>query len=512
MKGASANATSSNGISSGSDGGMLTDLQSRQQGKSSPVTSPILTVTGVENKNETTAGILLGLPRQRLFLLIGDLLFITLADLFSAWIRFGVPINALAFYTRACTVTLLVYPVTFYIFDLYNMERSFRPWERTYRTALAVILAGVLSMIIFYFLPHGRYGRGIMALQMAVAWVLLTGWRWAYAVLFQSTIRKIPALIIGAGTCGKAIYDLLISPLSPYEVKGFLDDDPAKLGTMRSAPVIGTCRQLQEVSALVGAEAAILAIPENRSSELIRNVLDAKLEGMQIREMADVYEELTGRIPIRYIVDQWLLFADGFYLLHKDYVQKLKRLLDLSLSALFLVLAGPLIVLAGLAVRIDSPGPVFYKQERVGKGHRSFNIYKFRSMYHNAETHGAQWASENDSRVTRVGRYLRLSHIDEIPQVWNVFKGDMSLVGPRPERPEFVRLLEVKVPYYFARHAVQPGITGWAQVNYRYGASIEDAACKLESDLYYIKNMSVFLDIKIMLRTIGVTLFADGAR
>jgi sugar transferase (PEP-CTERM system associated) len=512
MKRSSANATSPNGIITGSYGGVLTDLQPREMKKNSPKDSLSLPAAGVENKNEMTAGISLGYPRQRVLLFIGDLLFIILADLFSAWIRFGIPINALAFYTRACTVTLFVYPATLYIFDLYNMERPFRPWERTYRSALAVILAGALSMIIFYFLPHGRYGRGIMALQMVVAWVLLTGWRWAYSVLFQSTVRKIPALILGAGPCGKAIYELLISPFSPYEVKGFLDDDPTKLGTMRSTRVIGTCKQLKEISNLVGAEAAILAIPENRSSELIRHILDAKLEGIQIREMANVYEELTGRIPIQYIVDQWLLFADGFYLLHKDYVQKLKRVLDLSLSALFLIFAAPLIALAALAVRIDSPGPIFYKQERVGKGHRTFNIYKFRSMRDNAEALGAQWALEKDTRVTRVGRYLRLSHIDEIPQMWNVFKGDMSLVGPRPERPEFVRLLEDKVPYYFARHSVRPGITGWAQVNYRYGASIEDAACKLESDLYYIKNMSVFLDIKIMLRTIGVVFLADGAR
>jgi sugar transferase (PEP-CTERM system associated) len=351
-----------------------------------------------------------------------------------------------------------------------------------------------------------------MALQMAVAWILLTGWRWAYSALFQSTIRKVPALILGAGSCGKTIYELLISPFSPYEVRGFLDDDPAKIGTTKPARVIGSCRQLRELSAAVGAQAAILAIPENRSRELVRHILDAKLEGIQIREMADVYEELTGRIPVRYIVDQWLLFADGFYLLHKDYVQRLKRVLDLSLSALFLVFATPLIALTALAIRIDSPGPVFYKQERVGKGHKTFKIYKFRSMRDNAEALGIQWAAKNDTRVTRIGRYLRLSHIDEIPQMWNVFRGDMSLVGPRPERPEFVRLLEEKVPYYFARHSVRPGITGWAQVNYRYGASVEDAACKLESDLYYLKNMSVFLDIKIMLRTIGVVFLADGSR
>ena len=172
----------------------------------------------------------------------------------------------------------------------------------------------------------------------------------------------------------------------------------------------------------------------------------------------------------------------------------------------------PIIGLTALAIRIDSPGPVLYKQRRVGKGQQEFMIYKFRSMCHDAERDGARWAIEKDPRVTRIGRILRLTHVDEIPQIWNILNGDMSLVGPRPERPEFVEMLEKEIPYYFVRHSVKPGMTGWAQINYRYGASVEDSKNKLECDLYYIKNMSLFLDFKILLRTIGVVLLGDGAR
>ena len=228
--------------------------------------------------------------------------------------------------------------------------------------------------------------------------------------------------------------------------------------------------------------------------------------------MVDVYEELTGRIPVKYIGDQWLLFADGFYLLHKEYTQKIKRLMDLTISGIMLIMTAPLMALITLGIRLESPGPILYRQTRVGKKEQNFVILKFRTMREDAEDGGVRWASENDPRVTKLGKWLRLTHIDELPQLWNVFMGDMSLIGPRPERPEFVKLLQDEVPYYFVRHSVRPGLTGWAQVNYRYGASVEDAWHKLECDLYYVKNMSFFLDVRIFLRTIGVVLLGDGAR
>ena len=223
-------------------------------------------------------------------------------------------------------------------------------------------------------------------------------------------------------------------------------------------------------------------------------------------------KELPQRLPVKYIDDQRFLSADGFYLISNEYVQKLKRIFDLFFSAILLFLSLPIMLISALAIRLDSPGPIFYKQERVGRGLKIFAVYKFRSMCSNAEQHGAKWAQKRDPRVTRIGKWIRLFRIDELPQLWNVLIGEMSLVGPRPERPEFVKELDNQIPYYCVRHTVTPGITGWAQIKYPYGASVEDAFRKLEYDLYYVKNMSFLLDFKILLRTVGVVFLGEGAR
>jgi len=472
-----------------------------------------LSYSSEKNKvEEMKATISFGFPRLTWFLFLGDLFLITLANFMSAWVRFAVPINNFAQQSMVLFVALCLYPLTLFVFDLYSVKRLFRSWETVYRCILAVLLGGVLSIVVFYLIPQGQYGRGIMAIQMALTCLCLIAWRLAYGLSFQTTNRRIPVLILGAGMSGKAIYELLNSPLSPYEVKGFLDDNPAKLGLSRSATVIGTCEQIEEMARDVGAQLAILAIQNNRSPILIKSILNARLKGIDIKEMVDVYEQLTGRIPIRHIADQWLLFAEGFYLLRKEHIQNLKRLIDLFASSLLLVLIAPLFLLVAFAIRISSRGPVFFKQKRVGKDQVVFTIYKFRSMNENAEQNGAQWASLDDPRVTKIGRFLRLTHIDELPQIWNVFKGDMSLIGPRPERPEFIKLLEREIPHYSIRHSIRPGITGWAQVCYSYGASVEDAFHKAECDLYYIKNMSLFLDFKILLRTIGIVFLGEGSR
>ncbi|OPY00320.1 MAG: UDP-N-acetylgalactosamine-undecaprenyl-phosphate N-acetylgalactosaminephosphotransferase [Syntrophorhabdus sp. PtaB.Bin006] len=474
--------------------------------------SSVIAISRSRGNAGQLGGLSLGTPAYRWVLLIGDLLLIVLAGFMSGMARFGSPVNTLERYKIASTITLVLYPSVFYIFDLYNMGRFFRSWETAYRSAFAVALGGLCAILMFYAVPYGQYGRGIMAIQMVFIWALFNFWRWAFGFFFQKAIPKIPTIILGAGYCGKTIYELLKSPLSPYEIKGFLDDDPEKFGQEKSAAVMGTCNQLREIARKVGANTAILAIPNNRSKTLIRNVLDARLQGIHIRDMADVYEQLTGRIPVRYIGDQWLLFAEGFYLLRKEYIQRLKRLMDFAVSGLLLFLTAPAMALIAIAVRMESPGPVFYRQVRVGKSEKPFTIYKFRSMRLDSETGGAQWAAERDPRVTRIGRVLRITHLDELPQMWNIFNGDMSIVGPRPERPEFVKLLEEQIPYYAVRHSVRPGVTGWAQVNYRYGSSVEDSERKLEHDLYYVKNMSLLLDFKILLRTIGVVLLGDGAR
>lgn len=465
-----------------------------------------------EERKADREEIFFGHPKQRWLLICGDLFILILAHYLASLVRFSEPVSTLSFYAWVFIVTMCVYPTALYIFDLYNISRTFRSWETLLRSALAIFIGGVVSVFLFYLAPYGWYGRGVMAIHMFLAWVLLNGWRWAYAAFFQPALSRIPVLILGAGQSGRTVYELLKSRLSPYDVKGFVDDDPGKVGTSFSPSVLGTCDQLETIAREVGVARAIMAIPQNRSLSLIRSILHARLHGIEIEDMPNVVEQLTGRIPVQNIADQWLLFADGFYLLHKEYIRKVKRLMDMLVSAAVLVITSPLLGLAALAIRLESPGPVLYTQQRIGKSNQTFTIYKFRSMRHNAEINGVRWASRNDSRVTSVGKWLRLTHIDELPQIWNIFKGDMSFVGPRPERPEFVTMLEEKVPYYFMRHSVQPGLTGWAQINYQYGDSVEDAKQKLEFDLYYLKNMSIFLDLKIILRTLGVVILRDGAR
>lgn len=453
------------------------------------------------------------LNRQRGILLFGDVVLILLATQLSSWIRLSQLFNVFCVYTEASAITLLLYLIMLYIFDMYNIKRTFRFADAARRIAVAVGMAGILSAFLFYLLPDWKYGRGILLIQMVMVGGLLTGWRWIYRFSFPLTLHKRDVLIIGAGRSGTALAHLLEAKFSPYRVVGFLDDDPAKQGRVIGSPkVLGPVSRLKEITSEMGVNTAILAITHDRSLELISRILDARLHGMAIFDMPTVYENLAKRVPVEHVYDQWLLFNDGFYLASKEYMQKIKRLADLVISVLLLLSTFPIAVLFALAIRLDSPGPIFFKQERIGKDSKVFLLWKFRSMGQDAEQNGAVWAERVDPRVTRVGKWVRLLRIDEIPQVYNVLRGEMSLIGPRPERPEFVQELQKQIPYYDIRHLVRPGITGWAQINYRYGASVEDALRKLEYDLYYIKNMSLFLDLKIALRTIGVVLFGQGAR
>jgi sugar transferase (PEP-CTERM system associated) len=239
-------------------------------------------------------------------------------------------------------------------------------------------------------------------------------------------------------------------------------------------------------------------------------LLECKLRGLHILDLPAFFERQTGILPLEAINASWMIFAEGFTTgSGRDLV---KRLFDLMVSGGFLLLFMPLMLLTALLIRLESRGPVFYTQERVGQFGKSFTIYKFRSMRTDAEKYGAVWARKNDDRTTRVGRFIRRTRIDELPQIVNVFLGHMSFVGPRPERPMFVNELAAQIPYYHARHSVKPGITGWAQVKFPYGASVEDAMNKLQYDLYYVKNHSLFLDLMILLQTTQVVVLGKGVR
>ena len=247
-----------------------------------------------------------------------------------------------------------------------------------------------------------------------------------------------------------------------------------------------------------------------RDPKITEKLLQYKLEGLQYYNYLEFYETYENKLPISHLSPKWFLENTGFEIYHNNFNLKAKRLLDLLFALLIGIFAAPVIVLAAIIVKLESKGPIFFIQERIGEGNKKFNIVKFRSMTTDAEKDGPQWASKNDNRVTKFGKIMRATRIDELPQLWNVLRGEMSFVGPRPEREYFIQQLEKEIPYYNLRHTVKPGLTGWAQVMYPYGASVEDAYRKLQYDLYYIKHHSIPFDVKVLLKTVTIVIFGKG--
>jgi sugar transferase (PEP-CTERM system associated) len=406
-----------------------------------------------------------------------------------------------------------MYVSILYIFDMYNVERIKNVPDMMIRIAASFIFSGILLTFFFYFFPGGRFGRGIFFVQLSISCLLISTWRFLFSKLYRYTIVKKKLLIIGAGKCARYLVDALDSDMSEYEIIGFLDDDPQKQGRqIGSSKVVGYLSQFNDIIDKIGKCTAVIAITHNRKYPMIRDILRARIKGITVMEMPNLFELITGRIPVKHIHDGWLLFSDGFSLLNKEFIQRIKRLIDVLLSIILIASLFPIALIAALLIKLESKGPAIFIQKRMGKDEHVFNLIKLRSMYENAEMDGPVWADQNDSRMTKVGKWIRWFRIDELPQLWNILRGEMSFIGPRPERPEFISMLEKQIRYYYLRHSVKPGITGWAQVHYPYGASLEDAEIKLEYDLYYLKNMSLFLDFQIFLKTIGVILFRQGSR
>ncbi|MEL6929923.1 MAG: sugar transferase [Cyanobacteria bacterium J06600_6] len=279
----------------------------------------------------------------------------------------------------------------------------------------------------------------------------------------------------------------------------------AKTAVMNSVSSLNSTWKQQYWSGILidGAE-------RNLSQQMVRELMDMRLRGIYVYSIADFCEQFWQKIPPAYIQDDWFAFTSGFNILHNRIKAKLKHIIDISVGAAMIVASLPITLPTALAIKLSSPGPVFYSQVRTGLNGKKFRVYKFRSMYQNAESKGIQWAQEKDPRITKVGAFIRMTRIDELPQLWNVFKGEMSLVGPRPERPEFDMQLREQIPYYDVRYLVKPGITGWAQVCYPYGASVEDAYQKVAYDLYYIKNYSLLMDLSIAFKTLRVVILGKG--
>jgi sugar transferase (PEP-CTERM system associated) len=339
--------------------------------------------------------------------------------------------------------------------------------------------------------------------------IAVATWRVAFNFFAHDPYLEERVLVVGTGHVAQMVARQIGGQHDfAYRLVSFVDDDEG-VEVVRHHEVLGKAADLRAIIAEHHVDRIIVGLSDRRGRLPIQELLQAKLSGVRVEDATTTYERLTGKILIDDLKPSWLIFSDGFRASRVTRI--VKRMLDLSLSMIGFILAAPLMALTALAIRIDSAGPVLYSQERVGENGRIFTVFKFRSMRTDAERSGQPiWARDGDDRVTRVGRVIRATRLDELPQLWNVLRGDMSFVGPRPERSFFVEQLAREIPFYVQRHAVKPGLTGWAQVRYTYGASVEDAIEKLQYDLFYIKHMSVAFDVFIMFETIKTVLLRRG--
>jgi sugar transferase (PEP-CTERM system associated) len=320
-------------------------------------------------------------------------------------------------------------------------------------------------------------------------------------------------IIMGHGNlCRGIIHEINGRPDSGYQIAGVVSTNAASPSSFsEDIPVFNMNGAVCELAHDLQAKRIVVAMDERRGKLPTKDLLRCKMEGIRVLEGETLYEQLTGKLFVEKLNPSWLIFSDGFR--KAGITRFIKRGTGFIVASVLLLLTLPLIGIIGLAIKLDSKGPIFFKQNRCGMEGRPFNVLKFRSMIDNAEAScGPCWATDDDWRVTRVGKTLRKYRLDELPQLWNVVKGEMSFVGPRPERPAFVEKLSEIIPYYAQRHTVNPGITGWAQVSYRYGSSVEDALEKLKYDLFYVKNMSLAMDVMILVKTVKIVVLRSGAR
>jgi len=454
---------------------------------------------------------------RRTILVVGDFVMASLALIVSLyyWASSTRWLTGLEFLEKRPDRWFYFLPIIwiFLMVELYDMHRAVNIGH-TVRGVFTAAIIGLGIYLLFYFTsePNSLPRRGIASFLIVVVALTLL-WRWAYIKIFTAPTLMRRVLLVGGGRTGElllAIINDLWPP--PFFLVGIIDDDPSKMGaTIEGLTVIGSHENLLEIIKELNISDIIVAISGEMQGGMFQTLLDAQAAGVEITRMPVIYEELLGRVPIRLLEADWILrsFVDqarvsGFYLLGK-------RLLDILGGFIGTLLILILLPFVTLAIFLDDGRPIFYTQTRSGRGGQPYSILKFRTMRNDAEADGRpKWAKEDDERATRVGRVLRRTHLDELPQFFNVLRGEMSLVGPRAERPELVEHFQKHVPFYRARLMVKPGITGWAQINYGYASTIDETIVKLEYDLYYIKHCNILMDILIMLRTPATMLGLRG--
>ena len=408
---------------------------------------------------------------------------------------------------------MLVMQGSFYIFGLYDFSTIRHRATLYMRIFQATGLASIALAVIFYAVPQMILGRGVFLVSLLLMLSVMFCWRILARWLLGHPRLAERVLILGTENVAiNLARDILERPEVGYKIVGFVGDDPMLVGKSLINPsVIGLTSELEDVVRRYQPDRIVVAVTERRGRLPINPLLRLKLQdSIAVEESASFYERLTGKISTEMLRPSWLIFSNTSR--RSRAYNKARRMAEVLLATLGFVLSLPVMALTAIAIKLDSRGSIFYTQERVGIHNKVFKIIKFRSMQADAEKDGPVWADESDPRVTRVGRVIRKLRIDEFPQFINVIRGDMSFIGPRPERPVFVEQLEREIPYYTQRHLVKPGLTGWAQIRYSYAASLEDAIEKLQYDLYYIKNQSPVLDAIIIFETVRIVLFGRGAR
>jgi sugar transferase (PEP-CTERM system associated) len=397
-------------------------------------------------------------------------------------------------------------------FGLYRREHSPTFSQTVSRTLLALGVGLPVAYLVLAAVPNGDALRPVLGYALLYGFCGIVLVRQSVRVVGRLGIGAKRVLIVGAGHEAMMVENSLKTLQHPrIDVVGFFRPGGGQAEVVDQDRLLPRSLSLVEIVQHMDVREVIVAVREQRGGVLpLRDLLDCRVRGIPVTDLSGFYEKVRGEVPIESLKASWLIYGNGF---EQGAIRTIvKRIFDIAASTTLSVLSAPIMILTALAIRLESPGPVIYRQERVGRGGRTFTVLKFRSMRLDAEKDGvARWAAAGDPRVTRVGRLIRKLRIDELPQLLNVVRGEMSFVGPRPERPGFVAALKEQIPFYDLRHSVKPGLTGWAQVRYSYGASVDDARTKLQFDLYYVKNHSLFLDILILFETIRVVLFREGA-
>jgi sugar transferase (PEP-CTERM system associated) len=458
-------------------------------------------------------------PTALLLLLAADTVLIIIGLLLATVVRFSVgdygPVVTYVMTWRMlfrCLLVILVCEVALYFNDLYDF-RLFTTRNEIIVRLLQAFGVACLALAVFYFVePDLGLGRGIAALAAPLILGLTLGWRLIWAHNSHRVGGAERLLFLGTGPTGISLArDILARPELRLKLVGFLDEKGENIGKSLVNPgIIGAAEDVESIAQQQGIDRVVISLLERRGCMPVRQLLHLKFAGVRVEDAHSFYERMTGRIILQHLSPSWLILSDGFR--KSSLLVWGKRAIDVIVSLAAFVLCLPLFAVVAAAIWLESGSPILFRQERIGLRDHAFQMLKFRSMYNNAEEEGPRWASEGDNRVTRVGKWIRNFRIDELPQVINVLRGEMSIVGPRPERPEFVGMLEEQIPFYGLRHSVRPGITGWAQVKYQYGAGVEETKNKLEYDLFYIKHLSIMLDLAVLFETVKVMLSGRGAK